>query len=980
MSTVKCPTDNELRSCLAGSWSDSRLTDHINACESCQQRLDQLAQQDQSAEAVGRNLRPSQFDQPTHIERVLQGIRENGDDANLDEPILPHGFLVPSDYPGSMGRFGQYELLQLVGRGGMGAVFRAFDPSLQRIVAIKLLAPHLAHHPLARRRFIREAQAAAAVSHDHVVTIHAIDESVEQPAIVMQYITGRSLQQKLDAEGSLELKEILRIGLQTASGLAAAHAQGLVHRDVKPANILLENGVQRVKLTDFGLARAVDDSGLTASGVIAGTPQYMAPEQAQGESITSVADLFSLGSVLYAMCTGLSPFRASTTMGVLKNVCESSPRPIRELNPDIPDGVCRLIDRLLAKNPADRFQSAKEVAEELERWLAHIQQPLAVPQPNTKPAPQPQSSRLSDPAPAFPATTQFHTPTSEDSDDDDDESPVKLGRTADERQLLQRAVGYVELPGFGLTGVGAFSMIALWSQVEWSTFRLFGDASSTKGLSFTSSPRELFQAGGPLLQSAAFLVMIYAGNNLRRLQNRTLGVVGAVLANMTAVLAVPGPLGAIVGGWTLLTLLRDDVIKAFHLTAELRELKEHQRATLVHDDTNPTLPIEQPSIPQAMAASSMEKSSIENESATTPRPDPSDSRTQWPMLQRHRRLIITLTLVIVALIVVRFAGYRVTWPKALQFPFTAPNVTTGSSAEPPRIERSQPDAQIPIGRNDARCLAVSAGGAFMAVAGGSEQDGFLKIWNAQTLKELSLHSATSEIRCLAFGDHGRTLATGDAQGRVALYELPSGTRKWEFTAHHGPVSALSFSDPYFGLISGSEDGTVRLWKDRLKEQVDLPEGSGGVTDIAVSRDGTRIAVAGRNGQVQILNTEGKEITQLSFPSPPLHITFDEADGQLGVAMEDGKCKVWSLKDKRVIGDWTLPGLPKSLSTAYWKSTETAVFVAATEDGRVSLYDFDGFRPCVTLNSSSPALGADLFGPNDQVLSAHADGQLRIWHL
>src|SRR5581483_10498584 len=126
------------------------------------------------------------------------------------------------------------------------------------------------------------------------------------------YIPGCSLQDRLDRQGPLELKEILRIGMQVAAGLSAAHAQGLVHRDIKPANILLEHGVERVKITDFGLARTIDDASLTASGVIAGTPQYMAPEQARGEGVDHRSDLFSLGSVLYAMCTGHSPFRAET--------------------------------------------------------------------------------------------------------------------------------------------------------------------------------------------------------------------------------------------------------------------------------------------------------------------------------------------------------------------------------------------------------------------------------------------------------------------------------------------------------------------------------------------------------------------------------------------------------------------------------------------------------------------------------------------
>src|SRR5215472_18420835 len=186
----------------------------------------------------------------------------------------------------------------------MGIVLKAFEPALHRPVAIKVLAPALAGSATARRRFTREAQAAAAVSHDHVVTVHGVSEAEGLPYLVMQYVAGESLQQRLDRTGPLEVAEVVRIGLQAASGLAAAHAQGLIHRDVKPANILLEGGLARVKITDFGLARTADDVGLTQAGVVAGTPEYMAPEQARGEQVDSGADLFSLGSVLYACCTG----------------------------------------------------------------------------------------------------------------------------------------------------------------------------------------------------------------------------------------------------------------------------------------------------------------------------------------------------------------------------------------------------------------------------------------------------------------------------------------------------------------------------------------------------------------------------------------------------------------------------------------------------------------------------------------------------
>src|SRR5436853_494145 len=179
------------------------------------------------------------------------------------------------------------------GRGGFGTVLRAFDEKLHRVVAIKVLSPAFAAHAAARKRFIREARAAAAVKNEHVVGIYDVQEDAQPPYLVMECIDGPSLQDKLDKQGTLGLKEILRIGMQIAEGLAAAHKQGLVHRDIKPANILLENGVERVKITDFGLARAVDDASVTQSGVITGTPMFMSPEQAAGEQlIDHRSDLF----------------------------------------------------------------------------------------------------------------------------------------------------------------------------------------------------------------------------------------------------------------------------------------------------------------------------------------------------------------------------------------------------------------------------------------------------------------------------------------------------------------------------------------------------------------------------------------------------------------------------------------------------------------------------------------------------------------
>ena len=169
--------------------------------------------------------------------------------------------------------------------------------------------------------------------------------------------------------------------MQAAAGLAAAHEQGLVHRDVKPANILLEKGVERAVLTDFGLARAADDVSMTRWGIIAGTPQYMSPEQARGEPLDGRSDLFSLGCVLYEMATGVSPFRADSTMATLRRLIDDPPPAMASLNPELPPWFIGIVERLLEKDPSRRFGSAKEVSELLEGCLAHLQQPASVPLP-----------------------------------------------------------------------------------------------------------------------------------------------------------------------------------------------------------------------------------------------------------------------------------------------------------------------------------------------------------------------------------------------------------------------------------------------------------------------------------------------------------------------------------------------------------------------------------------------------------------------
>lgn len=374
---------------------EAGISDHLATCSDCRHEFEVLAAANEWwSEASERLSRiATRREKETRI-----GIPSDDDDLNFTTDFAVD-FLDPSDETTSLGRLGEYEIVAVIGRGGMGIVLKGFQKELHRHVAVKVLSPHLATSGAARRRFAREAQATAAVVHPHVMAIHSVNANAKLPYLVMPYIDCQSLQQRIDLLGSLDVKDVLRIGMQTALGLSAAHAQGLVHRDVKPANILLETNVDRVLLTDFGLARAVDDATLTRTGIIAGTPQYMSPEQANGDGVDHRSDLFSLGGVMYAMCTARPPFRAETTFGVLRRIRDTPPRLIRQINPDVPEWLECIVMKLLDKHVSQRFTSAQEVATVLEQCLAHVQQPTSVELPESVADLVPAAAPLATPTP-----------------------------------------------------------------------------------------------------------------------------------------------------------------------------------------------------------------------------------------------------------------------------------------------------------------------------------------------------------------------------------------------------------------------------------------------------------------------------------------------------------------------------------------------------------------------------------------------------
>lgn len=349
-------------------------TAHLDSCPRCQTRLEQVAAAPEFARQLSERLQSAELAAPRRpagssdvrdgeLAAATASSRPGFDSQSLAIPLPPRPLPAPGDL------IGRYRIARKIGQGGMGIVFEAEDVSLHRSVALKVLAPQWAADRLARQRFLSEARAAAAISSPYVVTVYAVEELEGWPILVMEFVRGRSLQEVLDADGPLPLDRIAAIGWRVAAGLAAAHRRGLVHRDVKPANILIEQATGKVKLTDFGLARAADDARLTRDGVIVGTPAYMAPEQVFDGEIDQRADLFSFGSVLYAMAVGEPPFTQGSTLAIARAVVETQPVRTRQRNERLPEWFDQLVARLHAKRPADRYQSADEVARLLKHGL-----------------------------------------------------------------------------------------------------------------------------------------------------------------------------------------------------------------------------------------------------------------------------------------------------------------------------------------------------------------------------------------------------------------------------------------------------------------------------------------------------------------------------------------------------------------------------------------------------------------------------------
>jgi WD40 repeat protein len=400
---ISCPDARQWQQLLCGQLPDDEaelLEHHLSECPHCLQTVRGVDPKGDTFVGMIPS-RPPEPELPEDLRLLigrLKDLRPDGDTkpslTGLDAwptPLVDSAkgdnfdFLAPAQQTGEMGRLGPYRVLRTLGSGGMGMVVEAEDPDLQRPVALKVMRPGLAVSDSARKRFLREARAAAALDHDHIVKIYQVGEDRGVPFIAMQLLRGQSLQDRLEEPTPLPLGEAIRIGRELAEGLAAAHAAGLIHRDIKPANIWLEEPRGRVKILDFGLARSqADDAHLTQAGALAGTPGFMAPEQARGQAVDVRSDLFSLGCVLYRLLTGAAPFQGDSAMDVLVSLANHQPPPPQTRNPEVPPALSDLVMRLLSKDPAGRPPSAGAVIETLDRLDPAATLRLAPPAPGRR--------------------------------------------------------------------------------------------------------------------------------------------------------------------------------------------------------------------------------------------------------------------------------------------------------------------------------------------------------------------------------------------------------------------------------------------------------------------------------------------------------------------------------------------------------------------------------------------------------------------
>jgi WD40 repeat protein/serine/threonine protein kinase len=884
-------------------------------------------------------------------------------------------FLAPAQAADEIGRFGPYRVLGVLGQGGMGTVLLAEDRVLQRKIALKVMPSDMARDAEARQRFLREAQATAALDHEHIIAIYQVGEIAGLPFIAMPVLQGETLDARLRRSPPVLLTEAVRIAREMALGLACAHAAGVVHRDIKPANVFLRAPTGQVKLLDFGLARSVvGDQKLTKSGLILGTPAYMAPEQADtNQPIDHRCDLFSLGIVLYRMLTGVQPFESPTLMGTLSKLLMRNPAHVLQLNPQVPPPLANLTMALMAKAPTERPPTAQVVADalagvlgtaptvvmpaadvwaNLEETVPAVPTPLPVPALPTPPRRSPWVSRVG-----------------------------VLGALA-----LLLVVGAVGLWWTMATGI---------LSVEGGTVQVLrngticAEVGDTQSQALPVGTYELASAAGELSVTSVRL------GRGQRITVRVTPPIPAIPPPVPVVVAPPSEplpppsdlLPAWVSGFKLLNSMKaSDIPLTERAWIPSNTIAICGVLNLKHYSTVRNLAFTPDG--QRLFGSAL-----------------GDRVRVWETDTGRMRSSFSLPRSSV--------NYMALSPDGKLSAVCGPISTVTLFDSETRQEVLQTEGLD----KGTTALAFSPDGQWLAVGGISSK---LQVVNVKTGK--IAHTFTGHegaLTAVTFAPQGRWLASAGADACARVYDLPKGKLLATLKGHDAPITALAFTPDGSVLVTASEDSTIRSWAVNTAQCTHTAAGhDGAVLALAFHPTLPRLASAGRDKTIRLWDTQNRQplglltghfwdVTALAFSPDGKLLASGSGDSTIRlwdwaarreVLVPPGHraqvlCAVLTPDARRVISGssdrtvriWdTLTGQEQQVLTAHTQPVTTAavrfdgtVFVTGGDDQAIFLWATSDGKLLKKWQLASGRITTLLFkDASNQFLAGTYDGKIR----
>jgi WD40 repeat protein/serine/threonine protein kinase len=885
-----CPDRETLQKLVLGLLPDAEaapLENHLETCPHCAQVLsetrlrDPLTRRLQEGHAAAVGIPHGAFVE--ELIRKVNSLQSSTGDSPTTTRTAPAGRKGPdgqgphpAQIPAELVTLGPYRIMGVIGAGGMGTVLAAEDSKLGRTVAVKVLQPTRAGDPTARERFMREARAVAAVSHDNIVSIYGVDEDRGVLYLVMPMLSGESLESRLEREGKLTPREVAHLGKQIAEGLGAAHKCGLIHRDIKPSNIWLEAHPDgwRAKILDFGLARLEEENAVvTGDGVILGTPAYMAPEQARRQDVDTRADLFSLGCVLYRAATGRLPFPAADSLSaLLARFMDEPPAPV-ELDPLIPVALSELIMWLLARDPADRPAGAAGVAELL-NTLEH-----GVTAEFKPPVHKPKRSRrrvlwgglvmvglivvvaagvFQDPL------RRFLSPNHPQAQKNEPIEP--LVRTALDDLKRENIDPYeLRIAGRGDPSKAPGALVAVLgdSRLNDSTPLTFspddktlittcGDRFVRAWDTQTGEERRRYpgQASrGTFSPDGAILALLVGDDTIKILD----AVDRKEIKTITPCAWSYWCLAFSPDGRLLATSSPDGVATIWDVKTwtKLQSIKVGNAAAVAFRDGGKSLVAAAGGVLTHFdVATGQQQDSIQNVPAF-----------EWPSFSPDGQLFIKSTPEKTSLV----------------------DVTTG---EEKTVLQSRD--------NTLRRGVFSFDGKMVAAAG---RDNLVKVWDVATGKQLHkfdghLHSYYTSVHSLAFSHDGKLLASGGDDHRTRIWDLTTGTERCAPGAHASGVSCVALNREGSMLASGGGDSTLRLWNlvtgkaEVLRGHVDV------VHSVAFSPDGRTLASTGRDRTVRLWGFNSRLLGL--HGDEAMSVAWNPAGDAVASTSTDGKAIVWDV--------------------------------------------------------------------------------------